>query len=474
VDADLGELGRRRRRGNGGDAFSPFALFANGEQGVWYDPSDLTPEKVSWALANPGFTSAQFLAVFPGHALFQDSAGTTPVTALGQSVGRVLDKSGKGNHAIQATSASRPTLQARANLLTYSEQFDNPAWTKTSSSVTANDGVAPDGTTTADLVTASSATNGRVTQTVAFTGDGTKCVSFFVKQGSATVNRAVLRDNTVTTNRRDFLITWTAGVPATSSTAGTGTIYPPESLGNGWWRILFAADNVVAANVNQVILYPDDALGTGTAYFWGAQAEDATTPSTYQRVVTATDYADVGLPRNLLFDGVDDSLATVGNVDFTATDKMSVFTGLTKNTDGATGQVVELSADSAANNGSFALTSPTGAAATTIRFRSTGTLSAFSTDSSFAAPVTGVITGLSEILTDTCILRKNGVQVATSASDQGTGTYLSYPLYIGRRNNTNLPFNGRLFQLIVRGAATDSVTVINAEQYVAQRTGVTL
>ena len=43
------------------------ALFAAGEQGAWYDPSDLT-------------------------TLFQDAAGTTPVTAVEQPVGRILDK----------------------------------------------------------------------------------------------------------------------------------------------------------------------------------------------------------------------------------------------------------------------------------------------------------------------------------------------------------------------------------------------
>jgi hypothetical protein len=43
--------------------------------------------------------------------MFQDSAGTTPVTAVGQPVGRILDKSGNNNHATQATTASRPVLQ---------------------------------------------------------------------------------------------------------------------------------------------------------------------------------------------------------------------------------------------------------------------------------------------------------------------------------------------------------------------------
>lgn len=61
-------------------------LFASGEQGAWFDPSDLS-------------------------TLYQDAAGTTPVTAVEQPVGRMLDKSGRGNHATQTTTASRPTLQ---------------------------------------------------------------------------------------------------------------------------------------------------------------------------------------------------------------------------------------------------------------------------------------------------------------------------------------------------------------------------
>lgn len=68
------------------NAFNPLSLFAAGEQGVWYDPSDLS-------------------------TLFQDAAGTVPVTAAGQPVGRMLDKSGRGNHATQSTDANRPTLQ---------------------------------------------------------------------------------------------------------------------------------------------------------------------------------------------------------------------------------------------------------------------------------------------------------------------------------------------------------------------------
>jgi len=79
----------RRRLASG--AVPVFAtMFQADEPGIWLDPSDLT-------------------------TLFQDSAGTTPVTAAGQPVGRVLDKSGNGNHATQATAASRPTYQVDAS-----------------------------------------------------------------------------------------------------------------------------------------------------------------------------------------------------------------------------------------------------------------------------------------------------------------------------------------------------------------------
>lgn len=51
-----------------GGSWSPTSLFAASEVGVWYDPSDLS-------------------------TMFQDAYGSTPVTADGQSVGLILDKS---------------------------------------------------------------------------------------------------------------------------------------------------------------------------------------------------------------------------------------------------------------------------------------------------------------------------------------------------------------------------------------------
>lgn len=65
-------------------AFSPADLFTGGEDGAWYDPSDIS-------------------------TLWQDTAGTSAVTASGQSVARIDDKSGNGRHLTQSTASARPT-----------------------------------------------------------------------------------------------------------------------------------------------------------------------------------------------------------------------------------------------------------------------------------------------------------------------------------------------------------------------------
>jgi hypothetical protein len=64
-------------------AFLPVDLFANSEKGAWYDPSDIS-------------------------TLFQDDAGTTPVTVDGDPVGLMIDQSPNSNNAAQSVSASRP------------------------------------------------------------------------------------------------------------------------------------------------------------------------------------------------------------------------------------------------------------------------------------------------------------------------------------------------------------------------------
>jgi len=84
--------------------FSPASLFAGGQEGLWLEVVKFSPE-----LLFAGGTDGAWFDPSDLSTLFQDSAGTTPVTASGQPVGKMLDKSGNGNHAVQATAAKRPT-----------------------------------------------------------------------------------------------------------------------------------------------------------------------------------------------------------------------------------------------------------------------------------------------------------------------------------------------------------------------------
>jgi hypothetical protein len=130
-------------------------------------------------------------------------------------------------------------------LVTYSEQFDNAAWTTTNATITANSAVSPDGYTNADKITdTANNTQHRVTQAISVTSGTSYTASIFVKND----------------DKGDFAINFTnAGFSTTkivfnlingTVTSGTGTI---QDYGNGWYRISATA----AAN----------ATGSGTIGF---------------------------------------------------------------------------------------------------------------------------------------------------------------------------------------------------------------
>ena len=265
----LGKLGASMKKAG----FNPRTLFSAGEQGVWYDPSDMS-------------------------TMFQDVAGTTPVTAVGQPVGLMLDKSGRGNHAFQATATSRPVLQQDAS----------------------------------------------------------------------------------------------------------GRYY-------------------------------------------------------------------------MLFDGTDDWLVTP-SIDFTATDKMTVFAGVRKLSDAAPGAFLELSANQNTNAGAFLITIPNGANTRFAASVSEGNDLIYNaaeyTDS--AAPLTNVNTVyLNKALTTNEVveIRKNGsaMSLVRSPNFNTTGNFGNYPLFVGRRAGTTIPFKGRLYSLIVRGAQSTEQQIASAEAWVNTKTG---
>jgi len=458
--------------------FSPASLFAAGEQGVWYDPSDLT-------------------------TLFQDSAGTTPVTAVEQPVGRMLDKSGRGNHATQSTSAARPVLSARVNLLTKTEAFDDVAWTKTNISISANATVAPDGTTTADKMVENSANAARGQFFTASTtvASGQVTWSVYLKAAERQFGGLTAIDPS---NGRYYLVAdLTNGAEIASGVAnGSPSLVSKSitSVGNGWYRLQIIL-NCAAGSAN-VWFYPqDDASfvtnttgnavyqgdGTSGTFVWGADlrvANDGVGIPVYQRVNVGTpgssttpgtaDYDTTGFPLYLRFDGVDDSMAT-GSINFTATNKMTVFGGARKLTDTAN-IISELSANVGANAGSFYFVSGIdGSAPAGYTFLGRGVASAgiplvAYVSPAVTAPNTSVLAMTGDIPGDLNTIRRNTVLGVNATGDQGVGNYGNYPLYVGARGGTSIWFNGRIYSLIVRGAASTAAQISNTETWVNGKT----
>jgi hypothetical protein len=180
--------------------------------------------------------------------------------------------------------ASRQSLgllveEQRTNIVLQSQDLAT-TWAATSASVGTNTTTAPDGTLTADTITASSSTIGRVQQTITFTGDGNKAVSVWLKAGTAPTSIVKIDDSTAGFVVRLLItVTWTNGVA--SGSASNGVLQGIDVFPNGWYRIRGLAVGVVAANTNRYRIEADSTNGTGTVIAWGAQAENGAFPTSY-------------------------------------------------------------------------------------------------------------------------------------------------------------------------------------------------
>jgi hypothetical protein len=171
----------------------------------------------------------------------------------------------------------------------------------------------------------------------------------------------------------------------------------------------------------------------------------------------------------LQYDGTDDFLVT-NAINFTATDKVSVFAGVRKLSDAATGMICELGSDTVAAGVFYIL-----GAAGIFQSKSRGTLTVSPTTGSvYAAPVSAVLTAYSQISTKTALLRVNGSTAAQSTADQGTGNYGNYAMYFGRRAGTSLPFNGHEYSPVCVGRLTTAAEIANIERMLARQVGVNL
>lgn len=364
--------------------------------------------------------NSEFIKAFPLHTLYQDAAGTIPVTATGQPVGLVLDKS-KG-------------LVLGDELIAQPLNFN--AWVKTAAvtSFTANSFTTNAG--------------GGVTLQL-FAGLSNKAYCITMKGTSTTVG--TLR------NGGTGSIGTTIPVGAFDIVMNTPTL---ASFGTALYIALGSAGTVTVDSISV------KEIAGNHAY----QTVSASRPILQRNATTGAYY--------LAFDGADDFLQT-NNIDFTVTDKVSLFAGVLKSSDAAIQCVFETTPSA----GGLAMFAPISLNESAYFLKALGSVSGNVAQKllGYSAPHTAVVVGrfnLSKATFDTELAAKiNGkppAQVVNSGSVNCVGGFGNSPLYIARRSGTSFPFNGHLYSLIGIGRLTTDSETIALEKAIAKNTGVTL
>ena len=173
----------------------------------------------------------------------------------------------------------------------------------------------------------------------------------------------------------------------------------------------------------------------------------------------------------LEFDGVGDFLQTPTITP--NTDKAQLFAGVRKLSDANAAGL--LSMGSPGGNGSMELRAPDTSSNSRYLVETGGTVLRQSATSSAPSPTTDIISVLTDIAAPLTTLRRNGSVAQSNINGMGTGNFLAYPVFIGARGGTSIPFNGHIYSLIIRfGANLDAATIESVEGFVADKTGVTL
>lgn len=276
-------------------------LFALSEKGAWYDPSDST-------------------------TVWTNTLGTTPAT-WGDAVARIDDKSGNGYYAEQATLSLRPILGRHPkggirNLLNNSEDAVAIGGTATITVGFTGKGAFSEGFKITDD---DAANNERLGQTVSITADE-YTISVYISYDSGNPPSTDVTTISVQgTGAIGLNVNWdgSGGITSVAINGAQTDTVGFDDLGGGLFRV-WAKGTYTLAATNSFFLWPAGFIGggtsTGSIFFYGAQIEQASAYTDYQKRVDQYDITEAGVRSvsYLYFDGVDDYIVSNVAVNLSA------------------------------------------------------------------------------------------------------------------------------------------------------------